>query len=524
MGLLSLLLLVGLVLLAKQTLVFHTALVPAPGGEISYGLVGQPTIFNPVLAATNTDQTMSRLIFSGLYTYSTKGELIPELAAALPTVSEDGKTYTVELAPNQLWHDGVPVTSDDVLFTIKKIQNPSLNSPLNNLWSYTKVRSTDINTLIFELPEANAAFVHNLTFGLLPAHTWKDITDESFASSPLNFKPLGSGAFSVRQIKRDKTGTVTEVQLEKFGRYHKPAWLQSVRVKFYRSTEELAEETLRGATQAGLLESNMLSGEGTSSNRFRGMAYTASYQAIYFNTSNGPTAEKSVRQALASQINWQSVVDAWKSGIRPLSTPPIGLATTPFEGYYFAGEPKKLLAPSSTATRNRNTTLTLAAPNYTPYPDIANKIKQDWEKLGLLVDLVILDPEKLAEEIIRPRNFSALIFSQTTNPDPDSFPYWHSSQVFDPGVNITQFANFEADQLLTRGRASTDKATREQIYKKLQELLNQELPAIFYGQNGKALIADTQIQGPADSYLPDPTWQLIQLNIWYTNTERTYRQ
>src|SRR3990167_7464173 len=102
--------------------------VPMPGGSISEGIIGTPRFINPVLANSPADQDLVSLIYSGLYRKSADGSLVPDLAAKYD-MSKNGLIYTFTLKDKIYFHNGKPVTADDVLFTINKVKDSIIKSP-----------------------------------------------------------------------------------------------------------------------------------------------------------------------------------------------------------------------------------------------------------------------------------------------------------------------------------------------------------------------------------------------------------
>src|SRR3989344_3781906 len=88
----------------------------APSTNFVEGVVGQPRSFMPNEITTQTDKTISQLIFRGLFKYDNFGVLIPDLADTW-TISEDGLVYTIKLKVNQRWTDGEEVSSNDLIYT-----------------------------------------------------------------------------------------------------------------------------------------------------------------------------------------------------------------------------------------------------------------------------------------------------------------------------------------------------------------------------------------------------------------------
>lgn len=97
------------------------------------GVSGKLETMNPILVRTPAEQSASRLIFSGLLSYDETGHLRGELAKSW-RVENLGLRYVVELQPGVTWHDGKPLTADDVVFTVGLIKNQLVRSPLQPSW------------------------------------------------------------------------------------------------------------------------------------------------------------------------------------------------------------------------------------------------------------------------------------------------------------------------------------------------------------------------------------------------------
>ena len=112
----------------------NTKIVPAQGGTHIEGVIGQPRFINPVYANSDADRDLVQLIFSGLMKYDENLQIVPGLAKEYPTIEEDGRVHIFRLKENLVWQDNTPLTADDIIFTIKTIQNPDFKSPLQANW------------------------------------------------------------------------------------------------------------------------------------------------------------------------------------------------------------------------------------------------------------------------------------------------------------------------------------------------------------------------------------------------------
>ena len=179
--------------------------VPVRGGAITEGIVGNPRFINPVLAFTEADKNLTALIYSGLIKINSNGLAENDLAENI-NISPDGLTYTVRINKNALFQDGVRVTSDDVDFTIQKIKNSYIKSPIFGNWNGVAVSKPDENTVVFSLKKPFAPFIDNLTLGILPKHIWKNVSDEEFSFSQFNSLPTGSGPYKISTVERNSGG------------------------------------------------------------------------------------------------------------------------------------------------------------------------------------------------------------------------------------------------------------------------------------------------------------------------------
>lgn len=176
------------IVMASQTV------APKDGGVYTEGMIGSLNNLNPLFGSGTLDDSASRLLFNGLLRYNTEGELVPDLAQSW-SVGEDRKTYTVILKKDITWHDSEPFTADDVVFTIKAIQNAETRSPLFSSWQGITVQKTAEDTVQFVLPAVFAPFPNALTAAILPAHLLKDIPAQQLRSTQFNSQPVGTGPF-----------------------------------------------------------------------------------------------------------------------------------------------------------------------------------------------------------------------------------------------------------------------------------------------------------------------------------------
>ncbi|MBX4188343.1 MAG: ABC transporter substrate-binding protein, partial [Candidatus Doudnabacteria bacterium] len=297
--------------------------VPRTGGSFTEGVIGLPRYINPVLAVTDGDKDIAALVYSGLMKYGSDGSLVPDLAESY-TISPDGKMYTFTLQQNATFQDGSPVTSDDIEFTVKTIQNPAIKSVVFANWAGVAIQKPDARHIIFILSQPYAPFIENTTIGILPKHAWEATNESNFSLSELNIDPVGSGPYKVSSIKKTSNGIPTDYVLTPFKK-HIPdqAKISEITISFYANESALVE----AYTHHEIDSMNGISPETAS--RFADAGVPISESAlprvfgVFFNqTGNLALADKTVRQALDLSVNRAYIVNTVLQGYgRPLSGP-----------------------------------------------------------------------------------------------------------------------------------------------------------------------------------------------------------
>ena len=290
-----------------------TPSIPASGGNYIEGLIGEPRYINPLFSSANSvDQDISSLVFNGLLRYDQEKGLIPDLAKEF-TISQDQKTYTFILRNDVVWHDGQKFTSDDVIFTIDLIKEPTTRSPLYFNFKGVTVEKIDAETIRFILPEPFAPFASNLTVGIIPAHLWSNVSINSLTLSELNLKPIGTGPFKFLSFVKDaRSAQIKEYQLISNETYfEKKPYLGNVTFKFYPSFE-MAVDALNNKKLLGLSYLPKENRQAVSSNRTLTLhsLNIPQYTALFYNRKNNTLLKDAkVRKLLAHGIDKDKIIN-----------------------------------------------------------------------------------------------------------------------------------------------------------------------------------------------------------------------
>lgn len=502
--------------------------IPAHGGTLTEGEVGSPRFVNPLLAFTDADRDLATLTYAGLMGVGPNG-LVPVLAESY-SISPDGTVYTFVMKKDAKFSDGTPVTTNDVVFTVQKAQDPGLKSPELANWANIRAEAVDARTVRFILPKAYAPFITDTTLGILPSHLWKSVSDAEFPFAKQMEQPVGAGPFKVSHIVRDENNLITEYDVEAFSGYAlgKP-YLDAIRFRYYASIEDLSSAYKQGKVESAYGVANPGALRAPYSRVF----------AVFFNqVNNKALAQLAVRKALSQAINRDQLVQNVLGGYAtPLMgpVPPARDITDPAlpQGDSVALAKKTLTDAgwvyddTNKVWKNAKLKLTLgpitiSTSNVPELKTLASTIVSDWQAVGVKSSLALYDPGNLTADVIRPRKYDALFFGMVIGRDQDLFAFWDSSQKSDPGLNVAQYSNKAVDALLEKVRSETDEKARATDLQKISALISLDYPAAFthspdflysVPQSLKGVVLP-QITAPSDRFATVASWHLYSEAVW----------
>jgi len=155
--------------------------------------------------------------------------------------------------------------------------------------------------------------------------------------------------------------------------------------------------------------------------------------------------------------------------------------------------------------------------------EVANLLKEQWEKLGAKIEIETYDLSTLEREIIRPRNYEALLFGQVLGMIPDPFPFWHSSQKRNPGLNLSLVRNKEGDRLLEKARQNLNEKERKELLEKFQNILIREAPVVFLYNPDYLYFVSKEVKGIRTGIIANPSQRFSNIEEWYTKTKRAWK-
>ncbi len=154
--------------------------------------------------------------------------------------------------------------------------------------------------------------------------------------------------------------------------------------------------------------------------------------------------------------------------------------------------------------------------------EAASLLKSQWENLGAEVEIRTFDISTLEKEVIKPRNYEMLLFGEVLGLIIDPFPFWHSSQKKDPGLNLAGEENKECDKLLEEARQSLDEAERKEKLENFQNLLIEDAPVIFLYNPDYLYLVSKEIKGINAKIITNPSKRFIGIEDWFLKTKRAW--
>lgn len=520
--------------------------IPAEGGVYTEALVGAPRALNPLLDFANpVDRDLDRLIFSGLTRFDAAGRPMPDLAQWF--ISDDQLTYTFILRPNLQWHDGQPLTAEDVAFTIGLMQDPAYPGPadLSALWRAVKYQIGNAQTISITLPEPFAPFLDYTTFGLLPKHKLAGVAAGDLAQNNFSRNPIGSGPFKLGRWQvagQQIIGVALEVAPANYLTRPK---LNQVRFNFYPDSATAFAAYEQGAVQ-GLshLEPAQLEAVLQLPNLGLYSALLPEYSLIFLNQRNPELpflAEKKVRQALLYGLNRSAMVTNILKGQAVVADSPVVPGSWAYNtelplaaydparanslldaaGWVF---PADAVAGTATYVRQKDgkpLKFTLTTSNAATQVALANAAKETWAAIGVQVEINLVDAAALRTDYLEPRAYEALLtdFNLSGTPDPDPYPLWHETQV-ESGQNYSGFSDRITSELLEQARITTDPAQRARLYQRFQSRFGDQVPALLLYYPVYNYAVDTKVNGVQLGPLTEPSDRLSHIADWYIVTRR----
>lgn len=509
--------------------------VPDHGGAYVEGLAGFPQALNPLLANDEASSAVNALIFSGLTKSDEKGQPAPDLAQSWQ-ISGDGKTYTFVMRTDARWHDGVPVSADDAVFTFKVVQDPHYTGRLGALWREVSVEKVDDRTVKLSLQKDTfAPFIEYTSLGLLPAHLLAGVSVRDLPTDRFHERPVGSGPFRVRDVKADQI--MLEAAPDYYGR--KP-YLSRILFRIYPNQKTiltaLERDEVEGVPVVEPQDAARMAGDK------KVVVYAApqaSLTYLFYNLAHPILGDRAVRQAIATAVDRQKLIEVGRDGhARRADGPllPSSWAYTPdVKRYDFDPARSRALLDQAgwkvdTADASggqmrvkdgRPLRLVLLTNDRRERVRLAEELQHELAAVGFEVEVQATGAGGLVQDFLLPRRFELALYSWDFNGfDPDPYALWHSRQVAPAGMNVSGFSNRKADELLEKGRRTTDHAERTKLYHEFQSVFADEVPSLPLYVPTYEFAISAKIKGVKPGVVAGPADRFRNVVEWHAKTRR----
>lgn len=481
---------------------------PADGLALRRRLIGEPATLNAVLQSTLPEQQVLQYVSRNLLDFDSRMNLVPGLAESYE-VSSSGREFRFAIRSDAVWEDGTPVTAADAVFTIRSITDPTIPSPVFKpvFEELESVEKLDRRTFLVKFRSPYAYRAMSFVLPLLPERRF---AGRRFLKAPNNRAPLSDGPYRIVGWK-----TQESIELERNPRYFGP------RGHFDRVVFRIVPEepVAYRALVAGDLDETRID----ASFKQRALSdpaaraccrlveyYDLDYNYIALNNRSPFFSDTRVRRAVTMLLDRASIVrslfqgsariisgpwapdsPAYDATIEPLPFDPTGAArlleeagwrdsngngTRDREGKEFEFE----LLVSTGATIGRQIDETLAG---------------QLARAGILAHVRSMEWAAFIERIDAGNFEAASLAWSASDPNPDPYPYWHSSQWPPKGFNSGFYENGQADRLMEEARVELDRGKRLAIYHRLHRLFRDEAPAVFVTNASQKYLFSLRVRG-----------------------------
>jgi peptide/nickel transport system substrate-binding protein len=501
------------------------------GGTVRIGVGGSPDSLNPGNGLLSEAYVLYELVYDTPIAINQAGDFVPELATDW-SVSDDGLTWTMTIRDDAVFHDGTPVTAEDVAFSIQLYKDTPDFPYLPSYASYFEtIEATDATTVTLTTKDPLGAFEAQIVFMyVLPKHIWEDVDD------PIEFQNaemIGSGPFKLLENKR-REFTRLGANADYFkGSPH----IDEVIFQTYRNADARVQALANGDIDAisefpPTAVPALQNAEGVTVH-VADVAAGGDLRDVLFNMvspENCPPADNpagagkctghpalqdvQVRQALAMAMDKQNIIDVALLGLGSIG---VGFVP-PGLGDYFIG----IDASPAFDTAGANALLDQAGYTDTDgngirecktgqdcptgdltfrfnFPDDidtapreAELISDMWEAVGVKIEIGALDSDTLTSICCPAFDFDVILWGWGSDPDPGFLLGVTTCQEITTGYSETGYCDEGYDQLYADQGTEVDRDARIEIVHQMQQQLLDDVPYIvpYYAQTREAWRTD----------------------------------
>lgn len=531
-------------LLATST--FAQEECPVTGGTATIAQNSEPGNLNPLIFPTTYDTNIEELIFDTLVEPTADLSYQAGLAESW-TFSEDQKTITLQLHEGVTWHDGTPLTANDVAFTLTSIADPQYNGGAysqvevlagasayhdGSAESISGIEVIDDHTIALTTTEVYAPILATLAgIMILPEHIYGQVPVENWQTDETNRNPLGSGPFKFKEFR---SGELIELEANTEYFEGRPC-LDRLIVRFGDANTMLAA-LVNGEVDAAPVPIPSVQSVENNANLTLTAVEQLSFDYVGTNLRNPILADQAVREAMAYAINREAIVTGLMSGygtvvdtifpkshwaypedVEPIPyDPELAQQTLEDAGWVMNGDVRskdgqelrfQLFYTTGNPVRERGAALIQAN-----LRQIGIQVELQSMDFPTLVTFLLPDDDDGAPRAVEAGDFDLFILGFGIERDPSEYLSYFTEGGQPPnGYNFTGYTDPAGGDLLVRGQETIDADARTELYNEFGLLMREQLPWIPLTQ-AQALYGN---QARLHNFAPDIRGVNVNVTNWW---------
>lgn len=459
---------------------------PVHGGELTYALSSDPPNLDPHIASGTAARAVKLMTYNSLAQFEANGDMVPDLAESWD-ISEDGLEYTFALRSGVTFHDGTPLSAEDVRATVERIQDESVGaSRYVELRNIREITVVDDLTITFQLEQPNAAL---LEYFALPETA---IVSQEFleGGGDLNTEMMGTGPF--RLVSREPGVSIV---MERFDEYFDGdlPYLDTLTFIPYADENTRVLAVQGGETHIAdyIPWRDMDAIENDPNLRLASGEYSA-FMAVQYNVREAPFDDPNVRVALGYAFDRNAIAQAAFFGRASEITggpiPPTSWAYHEELEGTFTYDPERAQQLLADAGYGDGFSVSLLSTSqYGMHQSTAEIVQNNLASIGIDCQLELYDWATVVQRHAVGDYQFRIQGTAGDLPDPDWLTNFFASG--SPHEDSAGFSDPQLDELLAEGRTTLDQEERVQIYLQAEQRLLELSPWNFlvYRQDGEAV-------------------------------------
>jgi peptide/nickel transport system substrate-binding protein len=461
------------------------------GDAMVAGSISDAITLVPILASDSASSDICGMVFNGLVKYDKEINIVGDLAESWD-IEEGGLVIVFKLRKGVKWHDGMPFTSTDVIFTYKRLIDPNVKTPYSSDFERVKsIEAPDEYTVKVTYKEPFSPALSSWGMWMMPEHLLKD---EDLNKTAFSRHPVGTGPY---KFKAWKTGEKIELvsNHEYFeGRPYIDRYVYRIipdeATMFLEVETEGVDLSLLSPLQFTRQTGNSFFKSHYNKFRYPGFGYTY----MGYNLSDPKFSDRRVRQAIDYAVDKNKIINAIFFGLAKVTTGPFVMDSWAYNRDvkgrpYDAAKAKALLKEAGWEDQDGDGWLEKDGKEF-EFTLLVNQgnderlrcsqmIQKYLKDVGIRMKIRVLEWSALINDFINKRRFEAVLMGWFLSRDPDCYDIWHSSRTKEGEFNFIGYSNEEVDRLLEEGRRTFDQTRRAQLYHTIHSLIHEDEPCLF---------------------------------------------